>query len=210
MSDYHELTLAGWVARKAGQEPDAPARLTRRKARTYGQLWDKAGRLAAGLLKLGIGRSDRIALVLGDEVEHADTIVACSLLGAVFVSLKYDNSLARALAVCGCKGIIAADYALAPIAEARNGVESLRWVIGISTTKGRSTAAQLQARGVRPYAEIAATDPPTRAFAGSLPDDPMQLVFRADKPMMVITHRHYFRTIDRSDTGRAFANQPSF
>ena len=100
--------------------------------------------------------------------------------------------------------------ARAPIAEARNSVESLRWVIGISTTKGRSTAAQLQARGVRPYAEIAATDPPTRAFAGSLPDDPMQLAFRADKPMMVITHRHYFRTIDRSDTGRIFANQPSF
>ena len=210
MSDYHELTLAGWVARKAGQEPDAPAKLTRRKARTYGQLWDKAGRLAAGLLKLGIGQSDRIALVLVDEVEHADTIVACSLLGAVFVSLKYDNLLTQALAACGCKAIIAADYTLAPIAEARTGVESLRWVIGVSTTKGRSTAAQLQARGVRPYAEIAATDPPTRAFAGSLPDDPMQLVFRADKPMMVITHRHHFRTIDRSDAGRAFANQPSF
>lgn len=193
MSDYNELTLAGWVARKASLEPDAPARLARR-ARTYGQLRDKAERLAAGLVKLGIGRSDRIALVLGDEVEHADAIVACSLLGAVFVSLNHDNSLARTLAVCGCKGIVAADYALAPIAEARNSVESLRWVIGISTTKGRSTAAQLQARGVRPYAEIAATDPPTRAFTGSLPDDPMQLVFSADKPMMVITHRQYFQS----------------
>src|SRR5262245_31053251 len=161
MSDYHELTLAGQVARRADDAPDVLATLTRRGVRTYRQLWDKAQRLAAGLARLGVARGDRIALVTGNEMEHIDAMVACSLLGAVFVSMKSDDLLAQALAACGCKGIIAADYALGRIADARERVDSLKWVIGISTERGGSTPAQLQARGVRPYAEIAAADAST-------------------------------------------------
>src|SRR5215471_6816038 len=102
MSEYHELTLAGVVARRATDAPEAPATFTGsvRNTRPYGLLGNKARRLAAGLARLGIDAGDRIALLMGDEVERVDAMVACSLLGAVFVPLDADDSLAPALAEC--------------------------------------------------------------------------------------------------------------
>ena len=88
-------------------------------------------------------------------------MIACSLLGAAFVSLDPcagTDEIAEELAAFACKGVIAADYALAPIVAVRERIDTLRWVVGISTVRGKSTPAQLQARGVRPYAELAATD----------------------------------------------------
>jgi acyl-coenzyme A synthetase/AMP-(fatty) acid ligase len=145
MNEYSELTSAGPVAREGNR--------------------DKAQRLAAGLSKLGIVAGDRIALVTAGEIEHVDAMIACSLLGAVFVSVDpraSTDELAEELAGFACKGVIAADYALAPIVAVRERIDTLRWVVGISTARGKSTPAQLQARGVRPYAELAATDLITR------------------------------------------------
>jgi acyl-CoA synthetase (AMP-forming)/AMP-acid ligase II len=141
MNENSVLTLAGPVASEANR--------------------DKAQRLAAGLSKLGIVAGDCIALVTADEIEQVDAMIACSLLGAVFVSLDpraSTDELAEELAGFACTGVIAADYALAPIVALREHIETLRWVVGISTAHGKSTPAQLQARGVRPYAELAATD----------------------------------------------------
>ena len=91
MNEFSELTLAGLVAREASRVPEAPAipiaGAAGRHARSYGLLWDKAQRLAAGLSKLDIVAGDRIALVMDGEIEHADAMVACSLLGALFVSV---------------------------------------------------------------------------------------------------------------------------
>ena len=165
MNEQVELTLAGLVAREASRTPEAPAFLVAgaagREPRSYGLLWDKAQRLAAGLSKLGVVAGDRIALMTAGEIEHADAIVACSLLGAEFVSLNPHaeaDELAHDLSAFACKGVISPDYALSPICALREEIETLRWVVGISTERGKSTPAQLQARGVRPYAELAATD----------------------------------------------------
>jgi carnitine-CoA ligase len=171
MNEHSQLTLAGLVAREASRAPEAPASLIAGTARSHALLWDKAQRLAAGLSKLGIVAGDRIALVMAGEIEHADAMVACSLLGAVFVSLDPRtgaDELARKLTTCACKGVIAADYALAPIVAVREQVTGLRWIVGISTARGKSTPAQFQARGVRPYAELAAAEPSTRSRHFSL------------------------------------------
>jgi acyl-CoA synthetase (AMP-forming)/AMP-acid ligase II len=204
MSEYNELTLAGFVAREARRTPEAPAGsvdgAVGREPRTYGLLWDKGRRLAAGLSKLGIVAGDRIALMLAGELELADAMVACSVIGAVFVSLdpRVDaTELAHTLQACGCKGVIAPDYALLPVAVVRERIYTLRWVVGICTEQGRSTPAQLQARGVRPYAEVAAADASARTFAGSNPDDAMQLVFpgAAEHSLPdIVTHRQHFET----------------
>jgi len=192
---YDELTLAGWVARQASRAPTAEATLfaRRSKARTYGALWERARRLATGLARLGISGGDCIALVISSEQDHADAMVACSLLGAVFVTLHHDDPMAEAMAACHCKAAMVADYALTPIIAAREHVESLKWVIGLPTKKGKSSPAQLQARGVRPYAEVLAADP-ARAFAGSEADSAMELVFRAGEAVTLVTHREYYES----------------
>lgn len=207
---YDELTLAGWVARQAMSRPTAEATMIGRspKARVYGVLWERAQRLAAGLARLGIGAGDRIALVTGGELEHADAMVACSLLGAVFVSLDTEASPIEAIAAGGCKAAIVADYALAPLLDAREHLGSLKWVIGLSTKEGKSTPAQLQAKGVRPYAEMLAADSSARAFAGSDADGVMELVFRAGDAVTVITQREYVESVIAACGGRQLSTTP--
>lgn len=193
---YDEVTLAGLVARAAARAPARVARLNGgpRRGRTYGALWEKSQRLAAGLAALGFGAGDRMALVACGEPEHTEAMVACSLLGAVFVTLDADDALVEALTACHCTAAMVADYALEPITEARDQLESLKWVVGVSTRKGKATPAQLQARGVRPYAELLVPDLASFAFAGSQPDATMHLVFRSKRTPAVVTHREYFES----------------
>jgi carnitine-CoA ligase len=207
MSELNELTLAGLVARQAARNPDSETDVPacgphRGRRRTYGQLWNRAQRLAAGMTRLGIEAGDRIALVLADEVEQEDAWVACSLLGAVIVVLdpKTESSeLAERLTTTGCKGVITADHALAAVTQARDQVASLGWVAGIVTDHGRASSAQLQTCGVRPYAELAATDASGLRFGGSQPDATMRIVFPAGTPAgapgIAITHRRHLERV---------------
>jgi acyl-CoA synthetase (AMP-forming)/AMP-acid ligase II len=173
MNSYDIDNLAGAIARGAGATPDAPAlAIGSGKPRTFALLWEKSRRLAVGLARLGVVKGDRLALLLSGQAEHADAMVACSLLGAPFVSLEAPQSTRNLARLAGwrCKGVIAVDYALPEIVAAREEIDSLRWVIGVCTARGRSTPAQLQALGVRSYAEIAAPDPSSCHFVEARSD----------------------------------------
>jgi carnitine-CoA ligase len=202
MTRYSELTLAGIVAARAESEPDAvaPALFSAGAppgmARTWRQLWDKGQRVAAGLLRLDVAAGDRIALLLAGRAECVDAYVACSLLGATVVPIgtgSRGDALAQVLAAAACRGAIAADDALSAIGDVRDRVPTLRWVLGVASSDGRSTPAQFQAHGARPYAEVAAADPTGCRFPGSRPDDAMQIVFAAGPggpdEASVTTHR---------------------
>ena len=173
MRTTHERNLGSVIARSADATPDALAlSIGTGNARTFALLWEKSRHLAGGLAALGVVKGDRIALLLHGQVEHADAMVACSLLGAAFVSLEASRSTQELTQLAGwrCKGVIAVDYALPAIVAAREQIDSLRWVVGVCTARGRSTPAQLQALGVRPYAEIAAPVPSSYRFVDGLPD----------------------------------------
>jgi acyl-CoA synthetase (AMP-forming)/AMP-acid ligase II len=206
MTKYSERTLARIIAAKAESEPDSAAPpivgAPAGSERTYGQLWGKGQCLAAGLTKLGVAAGDRIALLLADRPEAEDTYVACSLLGATVVPIDATvrgDALARVLAAGACRGAIAAEHALAAIGDVRERVPTLRWVLGVATGDGRRTPAQFQASGVRPYAEVAAADPAQCRFAGSQPDDAMQIVYAIDASGAAVgsvtTHRRHCETM---------------
>jgi carnitine-CoA ligase len=208
MTSYSELTLAGIVAAKAESEPDSVvpgivgAGGSLGGARTYRQLWDKGQRLAAGLLRLGVAPGDRVALLVAERAECVDTYVACSLLGATVVPIdagSRGDALAQVLAASTCRGAIAADDALPAIGDVRDGVPTLRWVLGVATGDRGSTPAQFQAHGARPYAEVAAADPAQCRFPGSQPDDAMRIDFVTGPGGLaegsVTTHRRHCDTM---------------
>src|SRR4029434_8277136 len=83
-------------ARSARTTPDALAiTIGSGKARTFSLLWEKSRHLAGGLAALGVVKGDRIALVLHGQVEHADAMVAWSLLGAGVVCVRARGSRRR-------------------------------------------------------------------------------------------------------------------
>jgi crotonobetaine/carnitine-CoA ligase len=54
---------------------------------TRGQLLERAERCADALAALGVGRGDRVAVLLPNRIEYVDLIFGCSLLGAIVVHL---------------------------------------------------------------------------------------------------------------------------
>ncbi|HEX7375388.1 MAG TPA: AMP-binding protein [Steroidobacteraceae bacterium] len=207
MTAYDPLTLAGLIAERAASSPDLDvltiegAGVRDDEVRTYAQLWTRARALAAGLLRLGVGPGARIGLLMANHVEFVDTMVACSLAGAVFVPIDprtRGDKLAYMLRAASCCGVIAADYALPGLGQVRGQLPALHWVVGLPTDEGKATNAMLQSAGVRPYGEVAGTDFNGAVFPGSRADDPMQLIYTSgttgDPKGIVMTHRRYCET----------------
>jgi acyl-CoA synthetase (AMP-forming)/AMP-acid ligase II len=59
------------------------------RRRTYGELNERVGRLAAGLAKLGIDPGDRVALLASNRVEFVELYFAAASLGCVLVPINW-------------------------------------------------------------------------------------------------------------------------
>lgn len=134
----------------------------------YRGLRDRAARVAAGLAARGIGRGDRVALLLDNRPEFVVTLFACLHLGAIAVPLGtrlqgpeiayildhcgarlvvHEDALADRLPP-GCAAVALADFALlepdaAPPAAARPGEEDTAVILYTSGTTGRPKGAML-------------------------------------------------------------------
>ena len=85
--DWTGETVAGMLARWAGETPDRPAMIAGGQAVSYGETLERARRIAAGLASLGIGKGDPVAIQLANTPEYLLTYFALTLLGAVLVPL---------------------------------------------------------------------------------------------------------------------------
>ncbi len=79
----HEL-----IARSAARTPNAPALHAKNVTYTYAQLAAEVERVSNGLLALGIGRGERVALFLPKVIESVCTMFGASHAGAVFVPVN--------------------------------------------------------------------------------------------------------------------------
>ncbi|MDY1548713.1 non-ribosomal peptide synthetase [Luteibacter sahnii] len=80
-----DVFLHGLVERHAETAPDAPALRYRDRCLTYGQLNERANRLAHFLRAQGIGTGERVALCMHRGVEVVTGMLAVLKLGAVYV-----------------------------------------------------------------------------------------------------------------------------
>lgn len=124
---------------------------------TWAAYADQACRLAAALGGLGIGRGDRVALMMRNRPEFHVADVAVVLLGATPISIYNSSSAEQVRYLAGHCGAVAAilegEAFLTRVAEARDGLPALREVVVIDEPVGGFPA------GVHAWADLLATDP---------------------------------------------------
>lgn len=87
------MYIGDYLGRRTVYSPEALAVVDTGKTPelrlTYAQLNERANRLANGLSAFGVGKSDRVAILAQDGVEHLDVLFACGKLGAIHTALNW-------------------------------------------------------------------------------------------------------------------------
>jgi long-chain acyl-CoA synthetase len=82
-------SLVAMLRASVERDPDATAVLeVGGPALSYGELWERAARVAGGLAAEGVGRSDRVAIRLANGIDWVLAFFGAQLLGAVVVPVN--------------------------------------------------------------------------------------------------------------------------
>ena len=84
---WNNDTLSGWLTTHATETPDASAIITSTECMTYGQLKNKVDRLTRGLMDLGLGKGDIVAVQLPNIQEFLITYLAIASFGGVMQTI---------------------------------------------------------------------------------------------------------------------------
>lgn len=104
------------------------------EAVSYDQLHDRAGRFAAGLVALGVGKDDAVALLLDTSCDHVAVWLAINWLGAVEVPINTGfrgPALLHALRISGAKLLIVHPPYLDLVRDLLPGVPAIERLIGL-------------------------------------------------------------------------------
>jgi carnitine-CoA ligase len=178
-----EKTLCAIAENRAESRPDFPvltiegAGVRSDEVRTYRQLWENGQRVAQMLIGLGIEPGDRCALVMANHPEFIEAMIGASIAAAVCVPIDprtRGEKLSFMLENTRCKGVIAADYALDHVCEARSDAPSLQWVIGLNTDEVERRPTDYP--GVLDWSAVIPKDV-TPLASRSAPASPLQIIF---------------------------------
>ncbi len=117
MSGYN---LAGVLAHHADRFPDRPCLIWDGEVIRYAELDRRAGRVAAGLRDLGVGRGDVVAVLLYNCPEFIEVMFAIGRIGAVFMPVNWrlaGEEVAYIATHAGAK-LLVSEPELAALAEA--------------------------------------------------------------------------------------------
>ena len=143
-----------------------PAVIFRDKTISFLELYDNVFKLAQGLAKLGITKSDKVALYLPNWPEYIYSYLALFSLGAMVVPLDYmltEEELVSCLSHCQAKALIAKEKPIVSLANLKDRLSSLKEMIVLEPVKTAfSNFNQVLASG-RPFPpqniKIEDTDP---------------------------------------------------
>jgi acyl-CoA synthetase (AMP-forming)/AMP-acid ligase II len=133
MDRLHDL-----LSTTAERHPEKPAFVRAGSSTSYAELEERSARLAAGLTGLGIGRGDRVAVVLDGDVDYLIAFYGTLRAGAAVVPLSPDTRAAPLL------NALAHSQARAVILDAAN----LRWLDGHGTDVPALQAVIVRGQGV--------------------------------------------------------------
>lgn len=136
------------------------------RALSYWDLQQAANRLSNALAARGIGRGDRVALILPQRPETVVTYLACFQMGAICVPLSFlfgPEALEYRLADSGAKVAVVDPATAASFEPVRSRLPELATVIGVAGARGPGYLAweDTLARASRQFEPVAtrATDP---------------------------------------------------
>jgi acetyl-CoA synthetase len=138
---------------------------------TFAQLLEASNRLSNALAGLGVGRGDRVALMLPQRPETVVAYLACFQMGAIAVPLSFQfgpEALEYRLANSGSKVAIADPVTLANLEPVRARLPALGAVIGVAGARASGTLdwEALLARAAAAYGP-----------APTPPDDPAAIIY---------------------------------
>lgn len=121
---------------------------------SYAQANQRSDDLARGLYELGVRLGDRVAILMGNEIEYVETFLACTKLGALVTLANYaysEQELHSVLSSCGASTLVMTpgfdryDYRQW-IPNLRSGISSLRNIVMVHGSGGCSHT--------KPYEEV--------------------------------------------------------
>lgn len=146
--------------------------------RTYADLAENANSVAAGLRSRGVGPGDRFGIMMRNHPEFVETMIAASILGAVFVPIDprtRGDRLRYLLEASGCSGLVTSDVCLPEIDRVRAGVDRLGWVLALDT--GEASADLAAATWAEPFAAALEPSAPTLDVHTDDPEAPLQIMY---------------------------------
>src|SRR5229473_2452913 len=112
MTPPQSRTLFGLLLEQAGRYPDRTAVICGERGATYRDLAKGAGRIGAALRMHGIGRGDRVGILVNNRLEWLEACFGATALGAVavpFSTWSKPGELAYLLADSAVTALIAVD-----------------------------------------------------------------------------------------------------
>jgi acyl-CoA ligase (AMP-forming) (exosortase A-associated) len=145
------------VAQMAARRPEASALTIKDTTISYGELWDETRAFAAGLNRIGLGRSERVAIYLDKQIETVASMFGTSAAGGAFVPI---NPLLRAQQVgyivndCGVRVLVTSPERLATLEDELERCPSVKHVILVA---GAPEPAGKREYAVRSWDDFVAT-----------------------------------------------------
>jgi crotonobetaine/carnitine-CoA ligase len=190
MRERNEWILADLIEARVEQKPDLDVLTfehlsldggaTPAEVRSYADLHTNAHRIAAALVRYGMERGDRFALMMRNHPEYVETMIAASITACVFVPIDprtRGEKLAYMIRNAGCRGVVCADYCLAEVARARKQVPEVGWVLGLETAEGPEAVPLESESGVDSMREVLAKRAETLEPRLEDLTDPLQIIY---------------------------------
>jgi crotonobetaine/carnitine-CoA ligase len=156
---FDERTLPAVLGRAIDHVPDKTALVDAGKSLSYGELWQAARKLAAGFLALGIGRNDKVLMLMDNHVDNVLTWTALTLIGAVEVPVNTaykGEMLAYVVNDSGAEVIVVDASHVGRLSSVVDELKSLKTVI-VRTTAETDVGPDVPSRLPHPlaFAEVA-------------------------------------------------------
>jgi acyl-CoA synthetase (AMP-forming)/AMP-acid ligase II len=161
------------LARIASKYPDRVALVCLEEHRTMAELDQRVSRLAASLAQRGVGRGDRLALLMGNSIEMVEAIFAGWRLGAIVVPVNFRlvaDEVGFILADSGARLVIVDEHLAGLVGSNRPALPELEGVVV------RGEAAATAGPGAELFSALMATDP-TAADVSVAEHDPALIMY---------------------------------
>jgi fatty-acyl-CoA synthase len=160
------MALSRWIERHAAWQPTKPALIADGRTISYQEFAARIDALASGLVRLGLTRGDRIAILAYNRPEYLELVFAAARIGAIVVPLNWRLAPPEHQSIVGDAAIAAL------VCEAK--LRGAAQAIGAPLESVRRIAIGFAAEGWTEYEALLAE---VRSDGGGLPDDPALIVY---------------------------------